>query len=226
MAFALLLGFLPFSLGRILLCCMSCFTSGTLDITHSSTSTTSVLLVGYGLILVAALLSTALHTFQQYSRGEQLTITVYFDALTDLVCWLFSPLKMLPSIHVMLDRTCTLLQHFFRGIINLANVSLNLTMILVIWPLLFGWSLDIYTSKLFGVEIPQKLQLLFASSFASTALHWLIGCICLLLHSLLPSLLRPVCRTIALRSAFEYVCCFLVSETDQHYVCVMLVTRH
>lgn len=203
MAFAFLLGFLPFSLGRLLLCCMSCFTSGTLDITHSSTSTTSVLLIGYGLILVAALLSTALHTFQQYSRGEQLTITVYFHALTDLVCWLFSPLKMLPSIHVMLGWTGT----FFKGIINLANVSLNLTLILVTCPLLFGWSLDIYTSKLFGVEIPQKLQLLIASSFASTALHWLIGCIfLLLLHSLLPSILRQVCCTIALGLAFEYVC--------------------
>jgi len=101
---------------------------------------------------------------------------------------------MLPSIHGVLDRTCNFLQHFFWGIISVANISLNLAAILVICPLIFGWLLDICTSELFGVKIPQKLQLLFASSFASNALHWLIGCICLKLHYSLSSLLLPVCQ--------------------------------
>ena len=55
------------------------------------------------------------------------------------VCWLFSPLRMLPSIHGVLDRTCNFLQHFFWGIISVANISLNLAAILVICPLIFGW---------------------------------------------------------------------------------------
>ncbi|RLN05054.1 putative E3 ubiquitin ligase SUD1 isoform X1 [Panicum miliaceum] len=190
-AFALLLGFLPFSLGRIVLCC---FSFATVDIALSYTSTASVLLVGYGFVLMVVLLFTGLHAFQQYSRGERLTITIYFDVLANWVCWLFSPLRMLPSIHRVLDRTCRFLQHFFWGIISVANVSLNLAAILVICPLIFGWLLDICTSELFGVKIPQKLQLLFASSFASNALHWLIGCICLKLHYSLSSLFRPVLR--------------------------------
>ncbi|OEL19691.1 putative E3 ubiquitin ligase SUD1 [Dichanthelium oligosanthes] len=194
-ALALLLGFLPFSLGRIVLCCTSCFSFGGVeDVARSYTSTASLLLVGYGFILMLALLFTGLHTFQQYSRGERLTIAIYFDVLTNLVCWLFSPLRMLPSIHGMLDRTCSFLQHFFWVVISLANVSVNLAAILVMCPLFFGWSLDICTAKLFGVKMPQKLQLLFASSFASTALHWLIGCVYLKLQYSLSSLLRPVLR--------------------------------
>ncbi|CAO2164005.1 unnamed protein product [Urochloa humidicola] len=193
-AFAFLLGFIPFSLGRIVLCCTSCFRSGTVDVARSYNSTASVLLVGYGFIFVVALLFTGLHTFQQHTRGERLTVTIYYDMLADWVCWLFSPLKMLPNIHRMLDRACSFFQHFFWGIISVANVSLNLAAILVICPLFFGWSLDICTSKLFGMEIPERLQLLFASSFASTALHWLIGCVYMKLHSSLSSLLRPVLR--------------------------------
>ncbi|CAL5009345.1 unnamed protein product [Urochloa decumbens] len=192
-AFAFLLGFLPFSLGRIVLCCTSCFRFGTVDVAHSYNSTASVLLVGYGFISMVALLFTGLHTFQQHSRGERLTVTIYFDVLADWVCWLVSPLRMLPSIYGMLDRICSFLQHFW-GIISVVNVSLNVAAILVICPLFFGWSLDICTSKLFGVEILQKLQLVFASSFASTALHWLIGCVCMKLHSSLSSPLRQVLR--------------------------------
>ncbi|KAJ1266740.1 hypothetical protein BS78_07G001100 [Paspalum vaginatum] len=193
-AFALLLGFLPFSLGRLLLCCVSCLSFGTLDTAPFSASTPSVLLLGYGFILMVALLFTGLHTFHQYSRGERLTIAVYFHALTELVCWLLTPLRLLPSIHVMLHRTFTFLHRCFWGIISLANVSLNLTAKLVLRPLFLGCLLDICTSKLFGVGTPQKLHLLFAPSFASTALHWLIGCISLMLHSLLSSFIRSVFR--------------------------------
>jgi E3 ubiquitin-protein ligase MARCH6 len=172
------------------------FSFATVDVALSYTSTASVLLVGYGFILMVVLLFTGLHAFQQYSRGERLTITIYFDVLTKWVCWMFSRLRMLPSIHGVLHRTCSFLQHFFWGIIGVANVSLNLAAILVIWPLIFSWLLDICTSELFGAKIPQTLQLLFASSFASNALHWLIGCICLKLHYSLSSLLCPVCHTI------------------------------
>ncbi|WVZ55012.1 hypothetical protein U9M48_005731, partial [Paspalum notatum var. saurae] len=181
-AFALLLGFLPFSLGRILLCCVSCLSFGTLDTAPFSASTPSVLLLGYGFILM-------------YSRGEELlTITVYFHALTDLAYWLLTPLRLLPSVHVMLHGTFTFLHRFFWGTKSLANVSLNLTAKLVLRPLFLGCLLDICTSKLFGLEIPQKLHLLFAPSFASTALHWLIGCISLMLHSSLSSFIRSVFR--------------------------------
>ncbi|KAF8712554.1 hypothetical protein HU200_028305 [Digitaria exilis] len=203
-AFAFLLGFIPFSLGRIVLCCTSCFSFGTVDVARSYTSTASVLLVGYGFILMAGLLLTGLHTFQQYSRGERLTITIYFGVFTDLVRWLLSPLRMLPSIHGMLDRTCSFLQHFFWTIISLANVSLNLAATLVMCPLFLGCSLDICTSKLFGARIPQKLQLPFAPSFISTALHWLAGCIYLKLQFSLSRLLRQVLR-IGVSSPFLHI---------------------
>lgn len=223
-AFALLLGFLPFSLGRILLCCTSCFSFGTVDAAPSYTSTATLLLVGYGFILMVALLFTAWHTFQQYSRGERPTIAIYFGVLTDWVCWLSSPLRMLPSIHGMLDRTWSFLQHLFWGIKTVANASLNLAAILVICPLFFGWLLDICTSKLFGVEVPQKLQLLYASSFASTALHWLIGWVCLKLHSSLSSL-HPVCRIVVLGQTCQYACCFFVSEINQQCARALCVNR-
>ncbi|TVU43862.1 hypothetical protein EJB05_10362 [Eragrostis curvula] len=190
--FAFVFGFLPFSLGRIVLCCISCFSFGNMDIDHSNTSTVSIILIGYGLILSLALFFTGLHTFQQYSRGEHLTIAVFFKVLLNCVQWLFTPFRMLPGIHVMVHRTFTFSVHFILWTISLANISLNLTLLLVIFPLFFGWLLDISTSKLFGVTISQKLNLLLASSYASTALHWLVGYTCLKLRSLLSSYLRPV----------------------------------
>ncbi|XP_062195564.1 probable E3 ubiquitin ligase SUD1 isoform X2 [Phragmites australis] len=193
-AFAFAFGFLPFSLGRIVLCCISPFSFGSVDIDRSYSSTASILLAGYGFIFSLAVFLAGLHTFQQYSRGERLTVTVFFMDLINWVCWLLSPFRMLPGIHVIVNRTFTFLQQFFRGIICLANISLNLTLILVLCPLFFGWLLDICTSKMFGVTISQKFKLLFASSFASTALHWFIGCIYMKLRSLLSSLLRPVLR--------------------------------
>jgi E3 ubiquitin-protein ligase MARCH6 len=204
--FAFALGFLPFSLGRIALCCISCFSFGNMDIDHSYASTASILLIGYGLILSLVLLLTALHTFQQYSRGEHLTISIFFMVLPNSVHWLSTPFRMLPGIHVMVDRTFTFLTQFIIWSISLGNVSLNLTLILVICPLFFGWSLDISTSKLFGVTMSQKLKFIFASSYASTALHWLIGCICLKLRSLLSSFLCPVWYSVVVVSAFYVVC--------------------
>jgi len=133
---------------------------------------------------------------------------------------------MLPSIHGVLDRTCSFLQHFFWGIISVANVSPNLAAILVICPLIFGWLLDICTSELFGVKIPQKLQLLFASSFASNALHWLIGCICLKLHYSLSSLLHPLCHTIVLVQHVSMYVLFLLFQNltiGMHAFCLSIV---
>lgn len=194
---ACIFGFLPFSLGRIILCCTSCFNFGNVDKVHSYTSTASILLIGYGFIFSLGVLFTGLHTFLQYSRGERFTITIFFMVFTNGMYWLLSPFGRLPGIHVMVHRTFSFLKQFFRVIINLitvANICLNLINTVVICPLFFGWSLDICTSKLFGATISQKLKLLFASSFASTALHWLIGCICLKLHFKISSFLRPVLR--------------------------------
>lgn len=190
--FAFALGFIPFSLGRIVLCCVSCFSFGNIDIDRSYTSTASILLTGYGLILSLALLFTGMHTFQQYSRGEHLTVAIFFKFLLNCVHWLLTPFRKLPGLHVIVHMIFTFSVRFIVWTLNLANISLNLTLILVICPLFFGWLLDISTSKLFGVTISQKLKLLFASSYVSTALCWLIGCICLKLQSLLYSFLRPV----------------------------------
>uniref|UniRef100_A0A0D9X3C4 RING-CH-type domain-containing protein n=1 Tax=Leersia perrieri TaxID=77586 RepID=A0A0D9X3C4_9ORYZ len=193
MMLAFAFGFIPFSLGRIILFCISCFSFGNIDGVYSHTSTLSILFVGYGFLFSLALLFTGLHTFDQYSRGERLTIAVFFKLLTNIICMLFIPFRRLPGIHVMLQMALSLLQLFFRGIINLAiaaNMSVNLINIIAICPLFFGWSVDICASQLFGGTIYQKLELPFASSFASTALHWLIGCIYMMLLSIFSS---PLC---------------------------------
>ncbi len=190
---ACVFGFIPFSLGRIILFCTSCFSFGNMDRVHSYTSTSSILLVGYGFIFSLGVLFTGFHTFDQYSRGEHLTIAVFFKVLTNGMHRLFSPLRRLPGIHVMVQMALSFLRLFFRGIINLvtvANISVNLINVIAICPLFFGWSVDICASQLFGETIYQKLELLFASSFASTALHWLIGCIYLMLLSIFSS---PLC---------------------------------
>uniref|UniRef100_A0A0E0APR4 RING-CH-type domain-containing protein n=1 Tax=Oryza glumipatula TaxID=40148 RepID=A0A0E0APR4_9ORYZ len=190
---ACVFGFIPFSLGRIILFCTSCFSFGNMDRVHSYTSTSSILLVGYGFIFSLGVLFTGFHTFDQYSRGERLTIAVFFKVLTNGMYRLFSPLRRLPGIHVMVQMALSFLRLFFRGIINLvtvANISVNLINVIAICPLFFGWSVDICASQLFGETIYQKLELLFASSFASTALHWLIGCIYLMLLSIFSS---PLC---------------------------------
>ncbi|KAL6839491.1 hypothetical protein ACP4OV_030761 [Aristida adscensionis] len=210
-------GFLPFSLGRIVLCCVSCFSFGNADIADSYTSTPSILLTGYGFIFSLAVFFAGHYTFQEYSRGEQLTVAVLFKIFTYGVYWLFSPLRMLLRIHVMVYKMFTFTQQlfiwiintfspqFFRWIIVLANVSLRLSAIFVMRPLLFGWLLDICTSKLFGATLSQKLKSLFASSFASNALHWLIGCIYWELRFLISSLLCPVLLRLGASIPFVHI---------------------
>ncbi|CAM0910617.1 unnamed protein product [Alopecurus aequalis] len=143
-AIACIFGFVPFSLGRIILWFISCFNFGNMAKANSYTST------GY----------------------------------------------------VMVRKTFSLCQKFFGGIailianlITATNMSLNFINMVITFPLLFGWSLDICTSKMFDATIYQRFQVLWASSFSSIALHWLIGCIFLMLRSKFSSRLRPILRT-------------------------------
>ncbi|KAF6992400.1 hypothetical protein CFC21_009395 [Triticum aestivum] len=117
----------------------------------SFASTSSILLTGYGLILSLGATFAALHTIHQYLRGE----SIFFGSLFDV---------------------------FFSGVVKLitaANISLNLISTAIICPLLFAWLLDICTSKMFDATISERLKLLCASSYVSTALYWLIGCVLL-----------------------------------------------
>ncbi|XP_047043908.1 probable E3 ubiquitin ligase SUD1 [Lolium rigidum] len=151
MALACVFGFLPFSLGRITLWCMSCFNFGIVDELDSYTSTASVLLIGYGFIFSAGATFAGLNTFRRYLTGKRLMIASFFTSPCDTV---------------------------LRGIvylITLANICLNLLNPLILQPLLLGWLLDICTSKMFGATISERFKLLIAPSFASNALHWLIG---------------------------------------------------
>ncbi|VAI76988.1 unnamed protein product [Triticum turgidum subsp. durum] len=194
---AFMFGFVPFTLGRIILWCVSCFNFGNVDDVNSYASTAYILLIGYGFIFSLGVTFGGMHTFHQYSRGERLLIAIFFKILADGTCWLLSPFRWLHRIHVMIRKTFSLCQMFFRGIANLitfANFSLNVINMIIVFPLLFGWSLDICTSKMFGATIHQRFKLLWASSFSSITLHWLTGCIFLILRSKLSSLLRPILR--------------------------------
>ena len=76
------------------------------------------------------------------------------------------------------------------------------------------------------MKIPQKTQLLFASSFASNAILWLIGCICLKLHYSLSSLLHPLCHTIVLVQHVSMYVLFLLFQNltiGMHAFCLSIV---
>lgn len=197
-AVACIFGFVPFSLGRIILWCISCFSfDNVVDEVNSYTSTVAMLLIGYGFIFSLGVTFTGMHTFHQYSRGERLLIAIFFKALTNWICWLLSPFRRLPDIHAMVRGTFSFCHKLFRGIIisiTVANISLNLIITLIIPPLLFGWLLDICTSEMFGATVYQRFKLLWASSFFSIALHWLIGFSFLKLHSMLSRLLHLTLR--------------------------------
>ncbi|XBJ28151.1 hypothetical protein VPH35_005303 [Triticum aestivum] len=141
----------------VALACILCFLpfcldpSKNVDETNCYTSTASTLLSGYGLMLKVGATFARAHTLYLYLRGKRLVIAIFCR-----------------SLHAI----------FFRGIANsttLANDSLNMLNNGIIDPLFFGWSLDICTTKLFGVTMSQRFKLLIASSFASASLHWLIG---------------------------------------------------
>ncbi|VAH23682.1 unnamed protein product [Triticum turgidum subsp. durum] len=168
MALACILCFLPFSLGRIILWSRSCLDVSNVDDINCYTSTASTLLTGYGLMLKVGATFAGAHTLYLYLRGKRLVIAVFCR-----------------SLHAI----------FYRGIANsttLANESLNMLNNGIIDPLFFGWSLDLCTTELFGVTMSQRFKLLIASSFASAALHWLIGISFLNLRLRLSRFLRKI----------------------------------
>ena len=151
MVLACIFGFLPFSLGRIILWFISCFSFVNVDEYDSYTSTASVLLIGYGFIFSVGVTSAGFNTFRQYLTGERVRIVIFLRS----VCGTF-----------------------FRGIIyliTLANTCLNLLNTIILHPLIFGWLLDICTSKMFGATMSERFKIMIASSFASNAHHWLVG---------------------------------------------------
>uniref|UniRef100_A0ACD5TZG2 Uncharacterized protein n=1 Tax=Avena sativa TaxID=4498 RepID=A0ACD5TZG2_AVESA len=144
MALAFILAFVPFTLGRIILLCIP-------QVDYYA-STSSILLIGYGLMFSLGTTFAGMYTFHQYVRGYRLVIPSFFTSLPDIL---------------------------FRGVIKLitvANVSLNIINTAIICPLLFAWSLDICTSEMFGATVTERFRLLFASTYVSPSLHWLIGC--------------------------------------------------
>jgi E3 ubiquitin-protein ligase MARCH6 len=168
MVLACTFGFLPFSLGRIILWCVSCFNFGNVNEVDSYTSTASVLLLGYGFIFSVGITFAGLYNFCQYLTGERLMIVNFLTSLRAI---------------------------FFRGIIyliTLANTCLNLLNIIILHPLLIGWLLDICTSEMFGATISERSKLLIASSIASNSLHWLVGNIIVSLRPKLLKLLHQV----------------------------------
>uniref|UniRef100_A0ACD5TYY2 Uncharacterized protein n=1 Tax=Avena sativa TaxID=4498 RepID=A0ACD5TYY2_AVESA len=73
MTLAFVFGFLPFSLGRIILGWSS-----------SYTSTTSTLLIGYESIFAVGVSFAGIHTFGRYLRGEQLVIALFIRRLSGM----------------------------------------------------------------------------------------------------------------------------------------------
>ena len=111
MVLVCIFGFLPFSLGRVILWCVSCFNFGNVDEADSYTSTASVLLLGYGFIFSVGVPFAGLYNFCQYLTGERLMVVILFTSLRGIS---------------------------FRGIvylIALANTCLNLLNIIILHPL-------------------------------------------------------------------------------------------
>ncbi|CAM0953443.1 unnamed protein product [Alopecurus aequalis] len=170
MVLACIFGFLPFSLGRIILWFMPCFGFGNVDELDSYTLIASVALIGYGFIFSVGVTCAGLNTFHKYLMGERFRIAIFLTSVRGT---------------------------FVRGIIYLitfANTCLNLLNTIIVHPLIFGWLLDICTSKMFGATMSERFKLLIASSFASNALHWLVGNTILSLRPKLSELLHQMSR--------------------------------
>jgi E3 ubiquitin-protein ligase MARCH6 len=136
-------------------------------------STTSILLIGYGFIFSLGTAFAGMYTSRQYLRGECLDIVIFFGSLP--------------------------------GIIKLravANILINMINTAIVCPLLYAWSLDICTSKIFGTTMPVRFKHLFASSYSSISLHWIIGCALWDLGSTFSRLHSTV--------LINYVCCLIV----------------
>ncbi|VAH23690.1 unnamed protein product [Triticum turgidum subsp. durum] len=167
MALACILVFLPFSLGRIIHWCISCSNFSDVGEVNSYTSTGSALLIGYGLIISVGVTFPGLNTLWQYFTGERLMIANFIRRL-----------------HARFLRETA----FFT---TLASILLSA---FIMYPLFFGWLLDIFTSKMFGATMSQRLELLFAPSFASASLHCFIGHIFLNLRLWLSVTLHKILR--------------------------------
>uniref|UniRef100_M8B1Q9 E3 ubiquitin-protein ligase MARCH6 n=1 Tax=Aegilops tauschii TaxID=37682 RepID=M8B1Q9_AEGTA len=167
MALACILVFLPFSLGRIIHWCISCSIFSNVGEVNSYTSTGSALLIGYGLIISVGVTFPGLNTLWQYFRGERLMIAIFIRRL-----------------HA----------RFLRETADFTTLASILLSAFIMYPLFFGWLLDIFTSKMFGATMSQRLELLFAPSFASASLHCFIGHIFLNLRLWLSVTLHKILR--------------------------------
>ncbi|XP_037472970.1 probable E3 ubiquitin ligase SUD1 [Triticum dicoccoides] len=167
MALACILIFIPFSLGRIIHWCISCSSFSSVGEVNSYTSTGSALLIGYGLIISVGVTFPGLNTLWQYFRGERLMIAIFIRRL-----------------HARFLRETA-------GFTTLASILLSA---FIMYPLFFGWLLDIFTSKMFGATMSQRLELLFAPSFASASHHCFIGHIFLNLRLWLSVTLHKILR--------------------------------
>ncbi|KAF6992397.1 hypothetical protein CFC21_009393 [Triticum aestivum] len=167
MALACILVFLPFSLGRIIHWCISCSNFSDVGEVNSYTSTGSALLIGYGLIISVGVTFPGLNTLWQYFTGERLMIANFIRRL-----------------HARFLRETA-------GFTTLASILLSA---FIMYPLFFGWLLDIFSSKMFGATMSQRLELLFAPSFASASLHCFIGHIFLNLRLWLSVTLHKILR--------------------------------
>ncbi|VAH11554.1 hypothetical protein VPH35_005307 [Triticum aestivum] len=167
MALACILVFIPFSLGRIIHWCISCSSFSSVGEVNSYTSTGSALLIGYGLIISVGVTFPGLNTLWQYFRGERFMIAIFIRRL-----------------HARFLRETA-------GFTTLASILLSA---FIMYPLFFGWLLDVFTSKMFGATMSQRLELLFAPSFASASLHCFIGHIFLNLRLWLSVTLHKILR--------------------------------
>lgn len=119
MALACILVFLPFSLGRIIHWCISVGSNfSNVGQVNTYTSTASALLIGYGIIISAGVTFPGLNTLWQYFRGERLMIAIFVRRL-----------------HARFLRETA-------GFTTLASILLSA---FIMYPLFFGWSLDILT---------------------------------------------------------------------------------
>ncbi|KAM0905658.1 hypothetical protein ACQ4PT_017253 [Festuca glaucescens] len=92
MVLACILGFLPFSLGRIILWWSSYFNLSNVEGVEFYTSTISTLLIGYGFIFNVSVSFAGLHTLHHYLRGERLVIALFIRRLSEVQiadCFIF-----------------------------------------------------------------------------------------------------------------------------------------
>ncbi|KAG8094920.1 hypothetical protein GUJ93_ZPchr0012g22062 [Zizania palustris] len=86
---------------------------------------------------------------------------------------------------------------FFAGmkhLMTMVKVAFLLVIELGVFPLMCGWWLDVCTLKMLGATIAQRVEFFTMSPMASSSFHWLVGIIYMLQISIFVSLLRGVLR--------------------------------